>query len=312
MEIPDFLQVQAREGKVILFLGAGASYGAKNAKGQTPPLGKKLGEMISDKFLGGAYKDYPLNQIGELAISESDLTTVQEYIREIFEGFEPTEAHLMMTTFRWDCIATTNYDLLIEKAYRQNKGHAVQVAVPFIENGDRVEEKMRDQRSLMLLKLHGCITRTANATCPLILTTDQYIDYLSGRDRIFDHLKYKAFEHPIVFVGYSLQDANLRAILLELAALGEKRPRYYLVSPHFDDVQKRFWEGRRISPLPGTFEDFLKTLNQKLPADFRGLAMPAVAHHPIENRFVKHATLSRNAAQFREARDAFTECCPVP
>src|SRR5262249_1665806 len=152
--------------------------------------GKKLGEMLSDRFLGGAYKDYPLNQISELAISESDLTTVQEYIREIFEGFEPTEAHKLMTTFRWDSIATTNYDLLIEKAYSRNKD-AVQVAVPFIENGDRVEDKMRDQRAMMLLKLHGCITRTANATCPLILTTDQYIDYLSGRDRIFDHLKNK-------------------------------------------------------------------------------------------------------------------------
>lgn len=158
MEIPAFLETQTREGKVILFLGAGASYGAKNASGQTPPLGKKLGERISDRFLGGNYKDFPLNQIGELAISESDLTTVQEYLREIFEGFEPTEAHRMMTTFRWECIATTNYDLIIEKAYRQNK-EAVQIAVPFIENGDRVEDKMRDQRSMMLLKLHGCVTR---------------------------------------------------------------------------------------------------------------------------------------------------------
>jgi hypothetical protein len=43
----------------------------------------------------------------------------------------------------------------------------------------------------MYLKLHGCITRTTNESCPLILTTDQYIESMKGRSRIFEHLRTK-------------------------------------------------------------------------------------------------------------------------
>ena len=91
--------------------------------------------MLADKFLGGDFRNLPLNQISELAISEADLTTVQDFIRKIFEKLEPTAAHLLMCTFRWWAIATTNFDLLVERAYQ--KGKAVQIPVPFVENGDR-------------------------------------------------------------------------------------------------------------------------------------------------------------------------------
>lgn len=70
MEIPSFLETQIREGKVVLLLGAGASRNAKNSKGQTPPTGPELASMLSDRFLGGEYKNLSLNQVGEYSISE--------------------------------------------------------------------------------------------------------------------------------------------------------------------------------------------------------------------------------------------------
>ena len=105
MKIPNFLETQIREGKVVLFLGAGASLDAKDSHGNKPPDWKKLVEMLSDRFLGGKFKDLPLNQIGEYAISESDLTTVQEYIREIFASFQPTPTHYLMCKIPWWGIA---------------------------------------------------------------------------------------------------------------------------------------------------------------------------------------------------------------
>jgi hypothetical protein len=200
MEIPSLLETQIREGKVVLILGAGASMEARDNSGRTPPNGTQLGHMLADKFLGGKHKDLVLSQIAELAISESDLIQVQEYIREIFQIFKPTEAHSLMCSFVWHGLATTNYDLLIEEAYRLAPG-ALQVPKPFIENGDRVEEHLKDPRSVPLLKLHGCITRTGNSDCPLILTVDQYVEQEKGRSRIFSQLRDWAYELPIVFVG---------------------------------------------------------------------------------------------------------------
>jgi hypothetical protein len=53
---------------------------------------------------------------------------------------------------------------LIERAYE--RPDSVQKPVPFIENGDRVDDLMRDPKSIKLLKIHGCITRTANVDSP--------------------------------------------------------------------------------------------------------------------------------------------------
>ena len=58
---------------------------AVDSDGKHAPNGKQLGDMLADKFLGGDFRNLPLNQISELAISEADLTTVQDFIRKIFE-----------------------------------------------------------------------------------------------------------------------------------------------------------------------------------------------------------------------------------
>ena len=240
MDIPSVLETQIREGKAVLFLGAGASLAAKNAVRQSPPSAYQLGEAISEQFLGGQFKELGLNQIAELAISETDLFTVQQFVKDKVDGFEPTGAHILATSFRWACIATTNYDRLVELAYERAERSA-QTLVPFIENGDRVEDRMQASNPVMLLKLHGCVTRIGNTNCPLILTTEQYIDHKKGRDRTFDHLRSKAYERPIVFVGYGLQDPDIREILMVLA-LHEAT-----LGKPFEDILED--EYKNVSPL---------------------------------------------------------------
>jgi hypothetical protein len=56
---------------------------------------------LAGSFLGGGYEEYSLSQISELAISETDIATVQDYIAQILAPFQPSEAHLLLTTFRW-------------------------------------------------------------------------------------------------------------------------------------------------------------------------------------------------------------------
>lgn len=308
MDLPDYLVNQIEEGKVVLFLGAGSSSDAVDQYGNSPPLGNKLAEKISDKFLGGKYKNSPLSQVSEYAISESSLFEVQDYIREIFEPFQPSKSHILMTSFKWWAIVTTNYDLIIERAYQLNKKSAGQRPVSFIENGDKVEDKLRDSKCMPLLKLHGCVTRISNNNCPLILSTDQYIQYKKGRDRIFDHLKNWGYERIIVFIGHSLQDPDLRAILLELTQIVEYRQRYYTVTPKVDDISKRFWETKKITTLEGTFSDFMSTIDKKNPSPFRGVLLQykhgegiLKYKHPIYERFKSNEyLLSKSCLQFLE------------
>lgn len=299
MEIPAYLAEQVRQSKAVLFLGAGASLGAKDSKGNFPPSGAKLAQILSRDFLGGKFATLPLATVAELAISESDLTTVQAHIRDVLEPFEPSAAHRLVPQFMWWGIATTNYDRLIEKAYTADRTR-LQTPQPFVENGDRVEDIMREPGSVMLLKLHGCITRLSNPTCPLILTPDQYITHRTGRSRIFDHLRNWAVERTIVFIGHSLQDPDLRAILLELSEEAASRPRYFSVIPNADEIEVRFWETKKITILRGTFDEFLIELDTEIPRGFRSVTTaPAPTDHAISQYFASpNSSLSKNALQF--------------
>jgi len=302
MDIPPVLNQEIQDAKVVLFLGAGASLCAKDTSGKSPPTARQLGELLANKFLGGKFHDAPLAQIAELSVSETDLLTVQDFIRTVLEPFQPSPAHKLLPRFKWAGLATTNYERLIELAY-EGDPVSLQIPKPFIENGDRVEDNMRDPKSVMLLKPHGCLTRLSNPLCPLILTTDQYLTHRQGRSRIFDHLKSWGYEYPFIFIGSTVQDSDIRAILLELTATPEIRPRYYIVAPKIDDIEVRFWETKKITAIRGTFEKFMRAIDTGIPTTWRSL--PSVlnpALHPVSEKFTKHnVSLTRNCRQFLES-----------
>ena len=300
MEIPPNLLHEIQSGRAVLFLGAGASVGAKSSTEVAAPTSPELARMIAERFLGGQHTDDPLSVVAELAESEADLFTVQEFIRSKFKDIRPAPFHFLLPTFKWAGIATTNFDLVIEQTYEQC-AYRSQDLVPIIKNGDRVEERLRTLRSLMFLKLHGCITRTSDASIPLILSTDQYITHMSGRSRVFDHLKTLSYENTIIFVGHSLQDLDIRQMLLDLSEK-DGRPRYFTVTPQATGPQKRFWESKTISCLEGTFEDFLTSLDKELTSVFRGITTsPIVPDLPISERFVvRNPGLSLACSEFLE------------
>jgi hypothetical protein len=88
LSLPDAMVEDIRRGRVVLLLRSGASIGAKNAVGQGPPDGWKLRDALADRFLGGRYKDTALAWVAELAISETDLATVQDFVAELFRGMQ--------------------------------------------------------------------------------------------------------------------------------------------------------------------------------------------------------------------------------
>ena len=285
MDLPANLVQQVRQGRAVLFLGAGASGKARTRDGKEPPLGDELRDRIAKRFLAGDYSSDSLAWVAELAISATDLFQVQDFIADQFRDLRPADFHLLITTFRWRGMATTNYDRVIETAYEVSR-NAVQTVVPFLSNADRVDEKLRDPSSVALLKLHGCITRTHDRQLPLILTIDQYATYRDGRTRVFQMLEEWGSENTIIFVGHALQDLNLRGVLLDLSQKIPSRPRYYLVRPSLSAVERDFWSGKNISVLDGTFQDLLRALDTAIPKEMRPLVARLAVDHPIRLRFV--------------------------
>jgi len=203
----------------------------------------------------------------------------------------------------WAAIATTNFDLLIEKTYDRTRNR-LQTPVIFIRDGERVEEKLRTRDSVIYFKLHGCITDINNPSVPLILTPDQYVTHMEGRSRLFEKFKSYAYEYPILFVGQSLGDNDLRQMLNELSKLEGTRPRYYILSPQMTDAEVRFWEGKRITYIKSTFENLLTTLDAMIPSDMRVLStMIDISEDPISRKYTSGSSDLSESLQTFLSRD---------
>lgn len=269
----------------MLFLGAGAAYGALHPEGRKAPVGSVLADELAERFLGSNFKGRPLDQIAELAISESSLGEVQDYIYEWFSKFLPAPFHRLIPEFRWVALATTNYDFIVERAYEEVGAKALQEVVPIVKDGQRFEEMVaRAKHGVPFLKLHGCLSMISDDSVPLILTPDQYITHRTNRRRLFDKFYTYAHEYPVVYAGYSLVDRDLRMLLLELQGQGPANtPRSFIVAPGASDADVRFWEGRKITCIRASFQSFLETLANEIPPQARRLKRhQGTDRHPIE------------------------------
>jgi hypothetical protein len=120
LELPDDLVNAVQDGRAVLFLGAGASRGAKDSKGKVIPDGKELASILVKEYLGEEYKGLDFRTAYDLSCSVRDVRTVQRRIHEILDPFQPADFHELIATFAWAGIATTNYDLIVERTYDQS------------------------------------------------------------------------------------------------------------------------------------------------------------------------------------------------
>ena len=187
--------------------------------------------MICDKFLDGKLKDKPLTAVSAMASNEAGLTSFHSFLRDLFEPFRPAPHHLLIPTFRWRAIITTNFDLLVERAYDQMP-NSLQNIVKTVKDGDNFDMRLhKETHPVGYYKLHGCIDYCHDPQIPIILGNEQYASYEVNRTRFYARFRDLGFEYPIVFSGYSISGPHIQHILFDLTDPSVGRPSYFLISP---------------------------------------------------------------------------------
>ena len=263
---------QIRDGNAMLFLGAGASYGARGRNGEKPLSADELRDKLCDKFLGGDLKDRTLSEVAEYAKNESSLHEVQRLIFSLFEPLRPASHQLLIPSFRWHAIITTNYDFIVERAYADSKS-ALQKPIRISQDGDASRADLGNPRNVPFLKLHGCLSAITDDSPPLILSTEEYSRHRYNRERVFGLFTDWATAHPIIFCGYRIGDPNIQQILFDLGDGSINRPLYAVIDPFLTNFDLRYWQSRRFVPHRSTFEDFLVALDLQIPSSTRVLAL---------------------------------------
>jgi hypothetical protein len=251
LELPFQLIEAVKSRRAIPFLGAGASKEATNASRARPPDASQLRDIIAQRFFNRDMSHRDVMAVAEMAIAASGgQAHVFELVREAFDKFEPGEAHRLLTQFNWRMLATTNYDLFLERAYEEPQRR--QNLVRFVKDDEPIEERLQAvSNPIQYLKLHGCVDHLHDAEIPLVLAREQYAAYSEHRARLFNRLRDYARESTLIFIGYRLDDAHVRELIYSLQS--NRRPRWFIVTPDAEDYDVDFWATKNVGVVRSRF-----------------------------------------------------------
>lgn len=271
-EIPPAILTAIYEGRAILFLGAAASYDSMKEGNVTRISAEVVRDHLSDRFLAGRHKQRTLQTVADFARNEASLFDVQGAIHAMFQDLGPNTFHMLVPQFRWKAIVTTNYDLVVERAYAKTQS-PLQELCPVTRDGDDLENALKGQNTVPYLKLHGCINSYTDVRVPIVLDSHEYSKFSSGRQHLVSTFKEWAINHPILFCGYSLSDGNIKQILFDIGDASQTRPQYLYVNPGLDQIESRYWMAKRMAPYADTYQHFLETIDSEVPFEKRKLAL---------------------------------------
>lgn len=210
---------------LIVFLGAGLSFGAARIRGRFdfegdgfddggpfPSWDSLVARMhhelrglpeLSDRGeeLSGFFESQDALDCAQLfkqLVGEANFTA---FLRRQFSSphAAPTPSHRALVRLPITELFTTNYDTLIENAFLEAATQLTVSAQP-----EQFIARLSSQPSRHLVKLHGTVDEPAT----IVLTRAQYAASRRERIEMFDYLRHRLRQQSFLFVGYSLSDPN--------------------------------------------------------------------------------------------------------
>ena len=202
MLIPTQLINAIRDGKCLPIIGAGFSLNADLPSGKSMPNWAKLVEALN-KSLKLDTRD-PL-QIPQKFKEKFGRITLLEELRQILHAEEAKPGHVhrhLVKLSYFDTICTTNFDMLLEEACRQEgkKQHTIVLNEDVALHG-----KSRD---LKIVKMHGDF----NHLDRIVITKEDYENYQIDKNSIAKYISSLLMSMTPLYLGFSLQDPNFKKI----------------------------------------------------------------------------------------------------
>lgn len=254
--IEDALKYIRREDAA-LFVGSGCSLdsGAPSAKRLANQLHSYLPKDIREEVNADN-----LQRVCEAFDADKKKSTeLKEHIRNIFSNLRPSRFHsLLMQIPHFQTIITTNYDTLIEDAYKCNY---LQVIV------DDKDCNQYDPSKIHLYKVHGDIHHIDK----VIASKSDYRHALTEpKDKVvWNKVISEIATKCIIFVGYGIEDDDVLAELEDLIKrLGDNRKKLFVVIPKATPFKKKQIQNLGALYIDSTGEVFLSQVLNRLKNTF--------------------------------------------
>lgn len=269
---------------------------------------------LKKALLQGTTTACPLANEQALAFAKMNLQYLAQYIQltfgiknvyerlyELLRGrYSPSRFYLFLANLPgkmkdkqyplpYQLIVTTNYDDMLERAFRAaNQPFDL---VFYVAEGEEArgrfkykpfEEKARpiDQPNLLevigkakdcpvILKLYGVVDLIESQQCNFVITEDHHINYLAYREigQLLpkDILEILWESHNILLMGYNPSDPDLRVIVNRIwgeRLVGQKSWMIHQSKP--GELDKTFWEKRQVELIDSRLEDYCTELANRI------------------------------------------------
>lgn len=199
----------------ILFLGSGFSADAKNLKSEPIPTGRQLRQIFA-RIIAVDPDAYDLPTLaGEISQRpEHDLYSI---LYDTFTTQGISEDQKEILRLPWLRIYTTNYDDVVEYSHHQQQR--------YVHSYTYNEPKPRKLHNSSVVHLHGAIRKTSpeNVNEQLILNEHSYVRQHFEHSPWYDEfIRDVRFSTHCFFIGYSLSDYHVSALLLQQQSTRDK------------------------------------------------------------------------------------------
>jgi hypothetical protein len=266
-----FLKI--KESNTILFLGAGASVGEKRY------LSRELIEFYEAKINNNVNESNITKWLDILSADEHfSRTHFDNFVSELIQKLSVTEAHRIMAGIPWREIITTNYDLLVERAFDEivNSHQKIYDLKP-IKNQKQYNYK-ESNTEVKYIKLNGCIQD--KSLYPLAFSSDDFNKLRPFYKAVLNDLKNISPDISFLSIGYSFSDDFGKELLDKFDSYNFRDKRWIInVDPFPNESSLPFYKKNKVCIVKCSFQDFFlkyknwETQNANIVVKKKGLTI---------------------------------------
>jgi SIR2-like domain/Sir2- and TIR-associating SLOG family len=211
--------VELSNGDGALFVGAGIS------KPSSVPTWADLIRPLASSRLGLIdLRDADLIQIAQYVVNASagNRGPLIHHLRTQFSGpFSVNAYHRAIVQTQVSTVWTTNYDVLLEQAFRQ-----ASFSVDVKATDDAISRSVPNHE-IEIIKMHGSIDQSPHED--LVITGEDYEDFDTHRPATAERLRSDLLTKSFLFLGYSYRDPNIHGIVAQARRLSNKATRQHFL-----------------------------------------------------------------------------------
>jgi hypothetical protein len=258
--------------RLTIFLGAGASVGARDGNGEFFPTAAYLRNELWREFMLSeaeqAQFDYSslglmsLEHAAAIVEAKVGRDSLIRHLQRRFAITRPLWQHCVLAHLRPKGFFTTNYDRLVEEGWNRAK-----TTVP-IDDLFQVfsPAAIPTASGVLLFKPHGTVEygKRPVGEGGFVISQFDYFQMISDHKTLLDRFLLGMESSCVLFMGYSFLDMDIGSYIWSLRKKDSTTP-WYAVFPRNDpDVRRMYLQQFNIRQINRRFHDFLADLDKRI------------------------------------------------